>query len=69
LTLPVARTVELFHEDGQLDTIYRYRYSDHKAFTVDTNVNFGLIENPSNLELNETEDQTTWKLLPIKLLL
>jgi len=44
LTLPVAKTVELFRPDGKLDTSYKYRYGSHKAFTADTNISFGAPE-------------------------
>ena len=40
LTLPVAKTVELFRPDGKLNTSYKYRYSDYRAFTVDTKILF-----------------------------
>jgi hypothetical protein len=51
LTLPVERTVRLFRADGQLDTVYKYRYSDHKAFAVDTKISFDPIDEPSIEEL------------------
>ena len=41
LTLPVARTIRLFRNDGSPDTVYKYRYSDFKAFTVDTKITYG----------------------------
>jgi len=44
ITLLVARTTELFKENGKLDTVYKYRYSDHKAFNVDTKIRYGAIE-------------------------
>ena len=44
LTLPVAKTVELFRPDGKLDTSYKYRYSNYKAFTVNTKILFGTVE-------------------------
>jgi len=40
LTLPVAKTVEVVREKGQPATSYRYRYSDHRAFTVGTIISF-----------------------------
>ena len=44
LTLPVTKTVELFRENGQLETSYKYRYVNHRAFTVDTKISFGTID-------------------------
>ena len=44
MTLPVAKTVELFRPDGKLNTSYKYRYGDYRAFTVDTKILFGTAE-------------------------
>lgn len=40
LTLPVAKTVNLYLENGQLNTVYKSRYSDHKMFTVEAKISF-----------------------------
>jgi len=40
MMLPVEKTVEIFHDDGQLETLYKYR--DHMAFTVDAKVSYGM---------------------------
>jgi len=40
LTLPVTKTVSLFRETGQPDISYKYRYGNHRAFTVDTKISF-----------------------------
>ena len=47
LTLPVTKIIKLFRENGQLDTIYTYKYSNHKAFSTNTTISFG--------EFHETE--------------
>jgi hypothetical protein len=44
LTLPVTRIVKLSREDGQLDTVYTYKYSNHKAFGSNTTIRFNEIE-------------------------
>jgi hypothetical protein len=46
LTLPVAKTVELFRENGQLNTSYKYRHSNHRAFAVDTKIFFDTKDEP-----------------------
>jgi len=47
-TLPVAKDVRLIRENGRLDTVYKYNYSNHKAFAVDTKISFGAMEESSN---------------------
>jgi hypothetical protein len=44
LTLPVAKTVEVYRMNGQLDTVYKYKYSNYKEFTVDTKIEYGEID-------------------------
>ena len=39
--LPVAKIVEVYQMNGQLDTVYRYKYSNYKAFTVNSTIRFG----------------------------
>jgi len=43
-TLPTNKTVKLFRENGQLDTVYEYRYSNYGAFSTDAKVMFDVIE-------------------------
>jgi len=44
LTLPVAKTVELFRPNGKLDASYKYRYGNYKAFAANTKVSFGAVD-------------------------
>jgi len=44
LTLPVAKIIKLFREDGQLDTIYTYKYSNHKRFGSSVEISFDEFE-------------------------
>ena len=55
-TLPVERTSRLYHQDGRIHTIFRYRYSDHRVFTVDTNIKFDFTDESLNDQLIETEE-------------
>lgn len=48
LTLPVTKTVKLFQDNGQLDTVYTYRYSDYKSFGVGTKIMFDEMEESSD---------------------
>ena len=45
LTLPVTKTVELYGENEQIISTYKYRYSDHKVFYVDTKITVGEMGN------------------------
>jgi hypothetical protein len=47
-TLPVAKDVGLFRENGQLDTMYKYRYGGYREFTVDTIIKFDTTEESFN---------------------
>jgi len=44
LTLPTAKTVELYKMNGQLDAVYKYKYSNYREFTVDTKIKYGAID-------------------------
>ena len=44
MALPVSKTIELFKENGQLDTVYKYKYGKHKAFNVSTKIKFNAVE-------------------------
>jgi len=44
ITLPMAKTVELYRENGQLDTVYKYRYDKHRAFNVSTKIRYAAVE-------------------------
>ena len=52
LTLPVAKTFKLFRINEQLHASYKYRYRNHKVFTVDTKISFDPIEESSMEEGN-----------------
>ena len=44
LMLPIAKTVEILRDNEKLETLYKYKYSNHKAFTVDTNITYGMAD-------------------------
>ena len=45
LTLPVAKTVEVYRKkDGKLEAVYKYKYSNYKAFTIDVKIKYGTID-------------------------
>ena len=44
LTLPTEKTIRFIRENGQLETAYKYRYNDYKAFNVATKILFGASE-------------------------
>ena len=48
MTLPVEKFVRLFQENGQLHTSYKSRYSNYRAFTVNTKIIFDTIDESSD---------------------
>jgi hypothetical protein len=44
LTLLVAKIVKVYRMDGTLDTVYKYKYSNYKAFSVKTKIRYGAME-------------------------
>ena len=39
-----ATDIEVYQMNGQLDTAYKYKYSNYKEFTVDTKINYDAID-------------------------
>jgi len=44
MTLPTVKTIEVYRENGQLDSVYKYKYSNYREFTVDTKIEYGAID-------------------------
>jgi len=56
LNLPITKTVELFRENGQPSSVYKYRYVNYKAFNADTKISFSAIEESLNEIMPEADE-------------